>query len=186
MTILRIAAFIFAAMFTGSMAQAEIKTQWVEYTHGDAKLKGYLAYDDALTGKRPAILMIHDRAGMQPYTLKHAEITPRPAMWCSSPTSSATARASCRRTCPRPSGPDGHLHQGPRADEDARPGRLRHAGEKSDGRCRQGRAGRLLLRRHGRRRFRLDRRAARGHRCDPRLVRRPSGRMGARTSRASS
>jgi dienelactone hydrolase len=73
MTILRIAAFIFAALFTGSVAQADIKTQWVEYTHGDAKLKGYLAYDDALTGKRPAILMIHDRAGMQPYTLKHAE-----------------------------------------------------------------------------------------------------------------
>ena len=46
---------------------------WVEYSHGDAKLKGYLAYDDSATGKRPAILMIHDRAGMQPYTLKHAE-----------------------------------------------------------------------------------------------------------------
>jgi dienelactone hydrolase len=73
MTILRIAAFIFAALFTGSVAQAEIKTQWIEYTHGDAKLKGYLAYDDAVTGKRPAILMIHDRAGMQPYALKHAE-----------------------------------------------------------------------------------------------------------------
>ncbi len=73
MKILRIAAFILAAMFTGSVAQAEIKTQWIEYTHGDAKLKGYLAYDDTVTGKRPGILMIHDRAGMQPYTLKHAE-----------------------------------------------------------------------------------------------------------------
>jgi dienelactone hydrolase len=60
-------------MFAGSVAQAEIKTQWVEYSHGDAKLKGYLAYDDAMSGKRPAILMIHDRAGMQPYTQKHAE-----------------------------------------------------------------------------------------------------------------
>ena len=72
MTMLRIAALILAALFA-TAAQAEIKTQWVEYTHGDAKLKGYLAYDDALTGRRPAILMIHDRAGMQPYTLKHAE-----------------------------------------------------------------------------------------------------------------
>ena len=73
MTILRVAALIFAALFTGSVAQAEIKTQWIEYTHGDAKLKGYLAFDDSVTGKRPAILMIHDRAGMQPYTQKHAE-----------------------------------------------------------------------------------------------------------------
>src|SRR4051794_3618912 len=73
MTILRIAAFILTAAFTASAAQAEIKTEWVEYTHGDAKLKGYLAYDDALAGKRPAILIIHDRAGMQPYTQKHAE-----------------------------------------------------------------------------------------------------------------
>ena len=60
-------------MLTASAAQAEIKTEWIEYTHGDTKLKGYLAYDDAVTGKRPAILMIHDRAGMQPYTQKHAE-----------------------------------------------------------------------------------------------------------------
>ncbi len=31
-----------------SAAQAEIKTEWVEYSHGDVKLKGYLAYDDAI------------------------------------------------------------------------------------------------------------------------------------------
>jgi dienelactone hydrolase len=73
MTMLRTAAFVFAAMLAASAVQAEIKTEWVEYSHGDAKLKGYLAYDDSVTGKRPAILMIHDRAGMQPYALKHAE-----------------------------------------------------------------------------------------------------------------
>jgi dienelactone hydrolase len=73
MTMLRLVAFIFTAAFTASAAQADIKTEWVEYTHGDAKLKGYLAYDDSVTGKQPAILMIHDRAGMQPYTQKHAE-----------------------------------------------------------------------------------------------------------------
>jgi dienelactone hydrolase len=73
MTILRIAALIFTAAFTATAAQAEIKSQWVEYSHGDMKLKGYLAYDDSVTGKRPAILMIHDRAGMQPYTQQHAE-----------------------------------------------------------------------------------------------------------------
>jgi dienelactone hydrolase len=73
MTILRLVAFVFAAAFSASVAQAEIKTEWLEYTHGDAKLKGYLAYDDAVSGKRPAILMIHDRSGMQPHAQKHAE-----------------------------------------------------------------------------------------------------------------
>jgi len=50
-----------------------MKKEWVEYSHDGTKLKGYLAYDDKITGKRPAILLIHDRAGMQPYTLAHTE-----------------------------------------------------------------------------------------------------------------
>ena len=76
MTILRIAAFICAAAFTAlaNPAQAEIKTQWVEYTHGDAKLKGYLAYDDAVTGKRGAVLVIHAREGMTDNTKKNVEM----------------------------------------------------------------------------------------------------------------
>jgi len=75
MTMLRMfAAAVVAVAFVATVpARAEMKTQWVEYSHGDMKLKGYLAYDDKVTGRRPAILMIHDRAGMQPYTLKHAE-----------------------------------------------------------------------------------------------------------------
>jgi dienelactone hydrolase len=75
MTMLRSVAAILAAAFafaTGP-ARAEMKTEWVDYSHGATKLKGYLAYDDKITGKRPAVLVIHDRAGMQPYTLKHTE-----------------------------------------------------------------------------------------------------------------
>ena len=64
------AAFAFAAI----PAQAEMKKEWVEYSHGDTKLKGYMAYDDKITGKRPAILMVHDREGMTPKTLEHAEM----------------------------------------------------------------------------------------------------------------
>ena len=44
------AAFAFAA----GPAQAEMKSQWVEYSHGDTKLKAYMAYDDKVSGKRPA------------------------------------------------------------------------------------------------------------------------------------
>src|SRR5215213_8849108 len=74
MTMLRLVAFIFAAAFTASAAQAEIKTEWVEYSHGDVKLKGYLAYDDAVTGKRPAVLVIHAREGMTANTIKNVEM----------------------------------------------------------------------------------------------------------------
>src|SRR5438105_4769394 len=77
MTMLRIAAFIIAAAFTASAAQAEIKTEWVEYSHGDAKLKGYLAYDDSVTGKLPGVLMVHRRDGMTPLTLKNTEMYAR-------------------------------------------------------------------------------------------------------------
>ena len=76
MTMLRVlpAALAAAVAFAAGPAQAEMKTQWVEYSQGDTKLKAYMAYDDKVTGKRPAVLMIHARDGMTPTTLKHAEI----------------------------------------------------------------------------------------------------------------
>src|SRR4030095_14759952 len=73
MTPIRIAIAAAVLAFTAFPAHAEIKKDWVEYSNDGMKLKGYLAYDDKITGKRPAILLIHDRAGMQPYTLGHAE-----------------------------------------------------------------------------------------------------------------
>jgi dienelactone hydrolase len=76
MTMLRMLAAVLAAAFalaTGP-AQAEMKTQWVEYSHGDTKLKAYMAYDDKVTGQRPAVLMIHAREGMTPKTLQLTEL----------------------------------------------------------------------------------------------------------------
>ncbi|RPI22749.1 MAG: hypothetical protein EHM61_21520 [Acidobacteria bacterium] len=51
-----------------------MKSQWVEYSHGDTKLKAYMAYDDRITGRRPAVLVAHARSGMSPQTLKLTEI----------------------------------------------------------------------------------------------------------------
>jgi dienelactone hydrolase len=76
MTVSRMLAAMLAATFvfvTGS-AQAEIKKEWVDYTHGAKKLKGYAVYDDAKGGKRPAILMIHAREGMSPKTQELTEM----------------------------------------------------------------------------------------------------------------
>ena len=74
MTMLRLVAFIFAAALTASAAQADIKTEWVEYTHGDVKLKGYLACDDSVSGKRPAVMVIHAREGMTANTIRNVEM----------------------------------------------------------------------------------------------------------------
>jgi dienelactone hydrolase len=62
-------AFVFAA----SAAQAEMKKEWVEYTHGDVKLKAYMVYDNSVSGRRPAVFMIHDREGMTERTQQHVE-----------------------------------------------------------------------------------------------------------------
>jgi dienelactone hydrolase len=76
MTFARVLTAILAALFvlaTGS-AQAEVKKEWIDYTHGAKKLKAYTVYDDARNGKRPAVLLIHAREGMTPKTLALTEM----------------------------------------------------------------------------------------------------------------
>lgn len=67
----------FLAGLAPAPANAELKTQWVEYTHGAAKLKAYMVYDDALPGKRPAVFMIHAREGMSQKTRNLTEMWAR-------------------------------------------------------------------------------------------------------------
>jgi dienelactone hydrolase len=55
-------------------AQAEVKTQWVDYKQGDTALQGYLAYDDSISGKRPGVLLVHRRDGMSDLTLQNAQM----------------------------------------------------------------------------------------------------------------
>ena len=75
MTALSKLAPVIAAVFAlaAGSARAEVKKQWVDYAHGAMKLKAYMVYDDAIAGKRPAILMIHAREGMTEVTQRHAE-----------------------------------------------------------------------------------------------------------------
>ena len=52
---------VVAAAFTlATPAQAEVKTQEVEYTQGDTVLQGFVAWDDAKKGKRPGVLVVHE------------------------------------------------------------------------------------------------------------------------------
>ena len=53
-------------------AQAQIHTESIEYKQGDAALEGYLAYDAAIKGPRPGVLIIHQWKGLTDYEKKRA------------------------------------------------------------------------------------------------------------------
>jgi dienelactone hydrolase len=77
MRIGRLTSFILAAaavVLQANAAQAAMKTQWIDYKQGDTMLSGYLVYDDAVAGRRPAVLMIHDRSGFSEGTIADAEM----------------------------------------------------------------------------------------------------------------
>lgn len=53
-------------------ASAAVKTEVVEYKDGDTTLEGFVAYDDAVTGPRAGVLVIHDWTGLQDYAKRRA------------------------------------------------------------------------------------------------------------------
>ena len=53
---------------------AEIVTRDIQYQQGDTVLKGMIAYDDTITGKRPGVLVIHEWWGHNPYARKRAKM----------------------------------------------------------------------------------------------------------------
>lgn len=48
--------------------QAEIQHNSVEYQAGEVTCEGYLAFDDATTGDRPGVLVVHDWMGLSDHT----------------------------------------------------------------------------------------------------------------------
>lgn len=72
--LLAAAAVVACIVLQAGTAQAAIKTKWIDYKQGDTPLSGYLIYDDAVQGRRPAILMIHDRSGFSEGTLADAQM----------------------------------------------------------------------------------------------------------------
>ncbi len=57
-----------------SSADADIKGEEVEYSDNGTTLKGYLAYDDSIKGKRPGVLVVHEWWGHNDYARKRANM----------------------------------------------------------------------------------------------------------------
>jgi dienelactone hydrolase len=53
---------------------AAVRTETVEYRDGDTVLEGVAAFDDALAGRRPGVLVVHQWLGLGDYERKRAEM----------------------------------------------------------------------------------------------------------------
>jgi dienelactone hydrolase len=63
--------FVFLVL-TALPAHAAVVGKEIDYHAGDLTLKGFLAYDDAKSGKRPGVLVVHEWWGLNDYARKRA------------------------------------------------------------------------------------------------------------------
>lgn len=71
---MRAIGVIFILMMVVTSARAEIRGEPVDYKAGDVTMKGYMAYDDSITGKRPGILVVHEWWGHDEYARRRARM----------------------------------------------------------------------------------------------------------------
>lgn len=71
--------FLLTAMITilAASVHATIQTKTVEYKQGDTTLEGFVAYDDAIKGARPGVLVVHQWMGLTDYEKHRAEMLAR-------------------------------------------------------------------------------------------------------------
>ncbi len=56
-----------------SLAHAEIQTETISYQAGDTECRGFLAWDDAIEGPRPGVLVVHEWWGLDDYARHRTE-----------------------------------------------------------------------------------------------------------------
>ena len=54
-----LAAAAFLLVACAGFAHADIQGEAIDYAHGELKLQGWAAYDDAQEGKLPGVLLVH-------------------------------------------------------------------------------------------------------------------------------
>jgi len=69
---MKLKAWLVVILIAG-IAQAELIRKPIEYKEGKTVLAGYLVYDDAVQGKRPGVIVVHDWMGPSAFTRDRAE-----------------------------------------------------------------------------------------------------------------
>ena len=69
---LRLGMTLAAALLTQGPPRARVQTREVEYRQGDTVLKGFIAWNDAATGKRPGVLVVHEWWGLNEHARNQA------------------------------------------------------------------------------------------------------------------
>lgn len=70
---LGVAAVVTFLLALAHPADSAVRTEAVEYRHGDTVLQGTLAWDDAGQDRRPGVLVVHEWYGHNDYVRKRAE-----------------------------------------------------------------------------------------------------------------
>lgn len=65
---------IIATVLFATTAHAGIITKEINYSVGDKKFTGFIAYDDSVSGKRPGVLVMHEWWGHNDYARKRASM----------------------------------------------------------------------------------------------------------------
>src|SRR6266481_434643 len=69
----RVFAIAAALLALTSGVSAAVRTKDVEYRQGDTVLQGFFAWDDAVKGKRPGVLVVHEWWGHNQHARNQAK-----------------------------------------------------------------------------------------------------------------
>ena len=73
MNLLKLTTTVLMSLLASSATMAEVRSKSIAYEDGGEQLTGYVYWDDAIDGKRPGILVVHEWWGLNDYARGQAQ-----------------------------------------------------------------------------------------------------------------